>query len=79
MSLCACGSPYCQGCPATATLEERVKELSRQIEIMKPLVEAAITWKKKERWPYLAQGGFLAHAVDAYEKAVEPVGEREKA
>ena len=58
---------------------DRAERLGRDVEIMKPLVEAAITWKKKERWPYLSQGGFLAHAVDAYEKAVDPVSEREKA
>lgn len=50
---------------------ERADRLNRDVEIMKPLVEAAITWKNNERWPYLSQGGFLAHAVDTYEKGME--------
>lgn len=52
---------------AVKTKEEH-DQLLLQVGEMRPVVEAAITWKKNERWPYLAQGGVLAHAIDAYEK-----------
>lgn len=32
MSLCVCGSPYCQGCPATETLKEEVLQLKIKVE-----------------------------------------------
>lgn len=32
MSLCDCGSPYCQGCPATETLKEKVADLTQKLE-----------------------------------------------
>lgn len=51
----------------------RIRALERdaallQVKAMLPVVEAAQKLIHTERWPYLIGGGFLAHAIDDYEK-----------
>lgn len=50
--------------------ETKVRELELQVDAMRSVVEAAQGLIKAERWPYLLGGGFLAHAIDAYEKTL---------
>jgi hypothetical protein len=44
MSLCACGSPYCQGCPAVDTLKEEVATLTLQNSTLRKTLGSAIQY-----------------------------------
>lgn len=64
-------------CILSDVISER-DSLLLQVDVMRPVVEAAIAWKKGEKWPYLVQGGDFAHAIDAYERKLteKPRGEK---
>lgn len=48
MSLCDCGSPYCQGCPATASLKEENAKL--RAELASALEMAIAFEKERDEW-----------------------------
>jgi len=53
-----------------AELTAVMNKATALVEAKERIVEEAIKLVKKERWLYLLGGGFLAHAVDAYEKLI---------
>jgi len=53
-----------------AELTAMMNKATALVEAKERIVEEAIKLVKKEQWPYLLGGGFLARAVDAYEKLI---------
>lgn len=55
-------------CAGTEVLRVKLEESNRLVGSMKNVVDAARAWRNWEQWPYLQNGGFLAHALDALDK-----------